>query len=464
MQDHQKIGDAVDTVNRMRSLYDSGDTRSYSFRRDRLLELKAAVIKYEKKIAGALFADLHKGPEEAYATETGLVLAEINLTLSKLRRWMRPQRVPTNLANLPSTSKILRDPLGVVLIVAPWNYPFMLTILPLIGAIAGGNVAVLKPSELAVATAVLLDEMIGETFDRDYVHVVQGDGAAIVPSLMKAFRFDHIFYTGNPAVGRAIYQQAAADLVGVTLELGGKSPAIVEADANLKIAARRIALGKYINSGQTCVAADFVLVHQLVADRFVEYMKQTIESFFGKNPAESPSYGRIIHERRFDKLVSFLDQGEIVFGGQHNRADRYIAPTLIRNVPPDAPIMGEEIFGPILPVFSFRTREEAAAIIARHPNPLAFYLFTADRGTEKYWIEETAFGGGCVNNTGWQFANPHLPFGGLGNSGIGSYHGKFSFESFTRPKAVMKTPLWIDPAIKYPPFAGKINWFKRLIR
>lgn len=448
----------------MREYFETGITVSLEFRKKQLQALKKTVIKYESLISEALFSDLRKNPEETYVTETGLLLAEINTTLKNLRSWMQPRQVPTNLANLPSSSKIYRDPLGVVLIMAPWNYPLQLLLIPLVGAIAGGNCAVLKPSELAPATAVIAEKIITETFSSHYVKLIQGDGAVVIPEMMKAFRFDHIFYTGSIAVGKLIYQMAASDLVPVTLELGGKSPAIVEKDAHIAVAARRIAIGKFANAGQTCIAPDYVLVQQTIKEKFLIILKDTLTRFYSENASDSYEYGKIINETRFDKLVNYLSQGRIVYGGQYNKAKLFIAPTVMENVSLDAPLMREEVFGPILPVYDYNTREEALSIVQRNPNPLAFYLFTNSNKIENEWITKLAFGGGCINNADWHFTNHHLPFGGVGFSGIGAYHGKFTFETFTRAKSVMKTPTWFDPAIKYPPLKGKLKLFKKLIR
>jgi len=450
-------------LEKMRHYFNSGATRSYDFRKKQLQKIRQAVRQNETAIAEALYGDLKKSPEEAYASETGLLLAEIRVTLNSLRKWMRPQRVGTDLANFPSSATIYRDPLGVVLIIAPWNYPLQLLLIPMIGAIAGGNCVVLKPSEAAPATAALIEKIIGACFDEVYIKVVQGDGAAVVPAMMNAFRFDHIFYTGSVPVGKSIYRLAAEKLVPVTLELGGKSPAIVEEDADITRAAKRIVLGKFINTGQTCVAPDYVLVHTAVKDKLVEALKATIQQFYGENTTGSYDYGRIINARRFDKLVSYLGQGRVLYGGQYDKNELFMAPTLVE---PDAdsPLMTEEIFGPVLPIVSFQTHAQARHMVERNPNPLAFYLFTASAKKEQEWINAVPFGGGCINNTAWYFTNHHLPFGGVGNSGMGAYHGKYTFDTFTRPKPVMKTPNWFDPALKYPPFRGKLKLFKWLIR
>jgi len=455
----------IEELQAIRRYYQGGATKSYAFRREQLRRLKQAVQKNEAAIAEALYLDLKKSPEEAYATETGLIIAEINVALQHLHKWMSPKAAHTNLVNLPSGSKIYRDPLGVVLIIGPWNYPLQLQLIPLVGAIAGGNTAVLKPSEIAPATAALIDKIISETFLPDYIKVVQGDGAIVVPGMMKNFRFDHVFYTGSIPVGRAIYKLAADQLVPVTLELGGKSPAIVAKDANISVAARRIVLGKFLNAGQTCIAPDYVLVHHSIKEKFIARLKEAILKFYTSDPDTSTEYGKIINEKRFDTLISYLGTGNIIHGGKYNKQDLFIEPTLIEEVPdPLSPLWTDEIFGPILPVISFETFEQAKALVERNINPLAFYLFTTDRKNEHRWIEEVSFGGGCVNNTAWHFSNHHLPFGGVGSSGIGSYHGKNTFDTFTRAKPVMKTPVWFDPPLKYPPFKGKLKLFKWFFR
>ncbi|HLZ86886.1 MAG TPA: aldehyde dehydrogenase [Puia sp.] len=448
----------------LRRFFQSGATRSYAWRRQQLRLLQEAIRAEETTIHQALYADLKKSPEEAYATETGLVLAEIRHTLKHLAKWMAPQRAGTNLVNLPAASYVYRDPLGVVLVIAPWNYPLMLSLVPLAAALAAGNTVVLKPSELAPSTAAVIEKLLTRIFPPELVRVVQGDGATVVPGLIRQFRFDHIFFTGSVPVGQAIYRLAAEQLIPVTLELGGKSPVIVGKDANLRVAARRIVVGKFANAGQTCVAPDYLLVHADVQEALLSALPETINDFYGAQPRDSYDYGRIINGKRFDTLVGYLADGGIFCGGDHDRAALYIGPTLLTGVSPDAPVMREEIFGPLLPVFAYRTTEEAMAFVRRYPDPLAFYLFTADKGLQKAWIEGVSFGGGCINNTDWHFANPHLPFGGVGKSGIGAYHGKYSFDVFTHAKGVMRTPTLIDPAIKYPPFKGKMKWFKRFIR
>jgi aldehyde dehydrogenase (NAD+) len=448
----------------LREYYDSGATKPIDFRIRQLKALKQLVIKSEASIADALQKDLHKSQEEAYATETGLLLAEISHALSHLRKWMAPVSVKTSFANIPSSSKIYRDPLGVVFIIAPWNYPFQLVMIPLIAAIAAGNCVVVKPSEMAPATADLIEKMITEIFPANYVLVVKGPGDKVIPPMLDSFRFDHIFYTGSTFVGRQIYKLAADKLVPVTLELGGKSPVVVEPDADLFVTARRITFGKWLNAGQTCIAPDYLLVHESVKDKLIEAIIKSIKDFYTDNPGESHDFGRIINESRFKKLVTYLDNGQVVYGGDHDISQLYIGPTILDNVDVEGSIMKDEIFGPILPVITYRNIREAMAIVTMNPDPLAFYLFTRNKEVVDAWINDTSFGGGCINNTAYHFANYHLPFGGVRASGMGTYHGKFSFELFSRPKSVMKTPFWFDPRIKYPTFKGKIKLLKKIFR
>ncbi len=451
-------------LEKMRNYFNSGDTLSYAFRIEQLKKFKRAILSHEEEIYAALYSDLKKSREETYASELGLLLAEINTAIKNLRRWMQPLPVKTDLVNLPSRSRIYRDPLGIVLIIAPWNYPLQLLLIPMVGAIAGGNGVVLKPSELAPATAAVTEKIITEIYSPEYVRVVTGDGSAVIPDMMNSFRFDHVFYTGSIPVGKIIYQLAAKELIPVTLELGGKSPAIVEEDADLNSAARRIVLGKFLNAGQTCIAPDYVLVHESVKTKLVDKLRLVINKFYTTDASSSYDYGKIINERRFDKLISYLSQGKIIAGGEHNRSTLYIAPTIMDDVSMNSSLMKEEIFGPILPVLSFQTMDEANLIVQQNPNPLAFYLFTAGKKKEREWIRRIPFGGGCVNNTDWHFTNHYLPFGGVGSSGFGAYHGKYTFDTFTRAKPVMKTPSWFDPSIKYPPFKGKLKLFKWVIR
>lgn len=447
-----------------RQFFQSGATRSASFRKQQLKKLKKAVLENEEALYKALYNDLKKSKEECWATEIGFFLAELNATLKHLDAWMEPDRKPTNLLNLPSTCEVISEPLGTVLIISPWNYPFQLLFTPLLGSIAAGNTTVLKPSEFAPSTAAVMKEIITNNFSPEFILYVEGAGAEVIPHMMESFTFDHVFYTGSTQVGKIIYQMAAKRLVPVTLELGGKSPCVVEADASLEVAARRILTPKFSNCGQMCVAPDYVLVHHSVKDALVQQMKKVIQKFFGEDASQSSEYGKIINEKQFDRLVGYLSNGKIVHGGRHEREQLYIEPTLLENVALDSAVMQEEIFGPILPIIPFNHSEEAKKIIAQHPNPLAFYVFSGSNSKAQEWIDHTPFGGGCVNNASWHLTNHHLPFGGRGFSGTGKYHGKYSFDVFSHQKAVMRTPTWFDPAMKYPPFKGKLRLFKWLIR
>lgn len=454
----------ISSLEAMRSYFSSGATQSHRFRKEQLQQLKASILKHEQDLYDALYADLKKSPEESWVTETGLVISELNAAIKHLRDWMEPERAGTNLLNLPSRSRVMREPLGVVLIIGPWNYPVQLLLNPLVGAIAAGNCVVLKPSEFAPASAAIMARIIEEVFPRNYIRYVPGDGATVIPEMMNHFSFDHVFYTGSTQVGKIIYKMAAERLVPVTLELGGKSPCVIEDDANIKVAARRIAIAKFSNAGQMCVAPDYLLVHEQVKDKLIDALKETTEQFFSRNPMESYNYGRMINEKQFSRVSSYLSNGTVVFGGVADRDQLYISPTLLTDIHPGAPIMQDEIFGPVLPVLSFTDRAGAKAVIARHPNPLAFYIYTSSRAREKEWLQAVPAGGSCVNNCSWHLTNHNLPFGGRGFSGTGNYHGKYTFDTFSHKKAVMKTPTWFDPAVKYPPFKGKLKLFKWVIR
>ena len=448
----------------LQNYFKTGETKSYAFRLKQLKKLKQSILKHEDDLYDALNKDLKKSKEETWVTETGMVLSELSAALKHLKSWMEPERVSTNLLNMPSSSRIIPEPLGVVLIIGPWNYPFQLVINPLIGAIAAGNCTVIKGSEFAPATGAVIKKIIEETFAANYILFVEGDGATVVPAMLNNFTFDHIFYTGSTSVGKLIYKMAAENLIPVTLELGGKSPCVVEEDANIKIAAKRIAITKYSNCGQMCVAPDYILVHKNKKDELVEALKKSIADFYGEDSATNYNYGKIINEKQFDRLTNYLQQGNILYGGKTNKAQLFIEPTIIDNVSVDDSIMKDEIFGPILPIIIYNTKEEALTIIEKNKNPLAFYVFTSSSSNEKFWINNVAFGGGCVNNASWHLTNHNLPFGGRGFSGTGNYHGKNSFNTFSHKKAVMKTPTWFDPSIKYPPFKGKLKIFKWIIK
>ncbi|RFS22823.1 aldehyde dehydrogenase [Chitinophaga silvatica] len=443
--------------------FQSGATLPYSFRRQQLKLLKKGIKKFEERILSALQADLRKHPVEAYSSEVGFLYEEINYMLENLKSWMEPEIVSSPFVTYPSSSRVYKQPLGLTLIIGPWNYPFMLLISPLLGAIAGGNCAIIKPSELAPNTAVVTAELIKEVFDPAYITVVQGDGAEVIPGLM-SHRFDHVFFTGSIPVGKKIMEMAVPHLTPVTLELGGKSPCLVDEKVNISVAAKRIVWGKYWNAGQTCVAPDYVLVHQSVKQQLVDAMKDAIVKFFGEDPAKSPDYARMINTRRFDTVANYLKEGHIVHGGKTDRDQLYIAPTILEDVEWSDPIMQEEIFGPVLPVLTYTELPQAIAAIQQHPYPLAMYVFTKQRKVERMVIEQLRFGGGCINNTIVHLTNPDLPFGGHGYSGMGRYHGKYSFDTFTHLKGMLKTGTWLDVPIKYPPFGNKLKMIKQIMK
>lgn len=451
------------SIQPLRSYFATGDTQSYAFRIEQLQRLKKAVLDAEKELYQALYADLKKTQEDAWATEIGFFLSELNHTIKNLKQWMEPTSVATNLVNLPSASFIVQEPLGVVCIIAPWNYPFQLLFTPLIGAIAGGNCAVLKPSEFAPATAAVMQKIIHSLFSDNYILYIEGEGAAVLPPLLTENRFDHIFYTGSTLVGKIIYKLAAEQLVPVTLELGGKSPAVICEDANLRVAARRLANPKFSNCGQMCIAPDYILVPPALKDKLIEELIIAIQAFYGKEAETSEHYGKIINEKQWLRLNAYLGDGKIVYGGKSNKEKLFIEPTIMVDVSPEAKIMQDEIFGPLLPILTYERKEEALSIIQKNPNPLAFYVFAENKNDQQYWLTNVPSGGACINNATMHITNHDLPFGGRGFSGTGGYHGKSSFDTFTHSKSVLKTPTWIDPSFKYPPYKGKAWLLKRLI-
>ncbi len=444
--------------------YQEGVTLSYEFRKSQLLLLKSAIEAYQDEIIEALSEDLGKSEFESYTTEIGFVLSEINYTIKHLHRWMKPQKPTSPMALFPSKSSIINQPYGKCLIIAPWNYPFQLQIAPLIAAIAGGNTALLKPSELTPNTASLLSKMIRSTFSESYIDIIEGNGAEIVPLAIDQYQPNLILFTGSTAVGRIIAQHAAKYLIPTILELGGKSPCIVDGSTPVKTTAKRILMGKTINAGQTCVAPDYVLVYEKFAHEFVDSMKHAIDDFYGKDIEESTDYTKIVNEHHFNRLIKLLDGCEILHGGNHNIEKLFIEPTLVKVNNLDHPIMKEEIFGPILPIISFQNEEELYQIIEKNPNPLALYIFSSNKSLTQRITQKVSFGGGCVNNTLMHLVTPEMPFGGVGNSGQGSYHGKFGFDAFTHKKSVLKTGFWFDLKQKYPPYsAGALKLIKKFL-
>ena len=442
-----------------RSYFQTGATLPYDARRDALRRLDKAITRFEGDFTAALHNDLGKSTTEAYISEIGLLHGEINYALRHLRRWMRPKRKATPLANLPGRQWVLPSPYGVALILAPWNYPLLLSLAPLVGALAAGNCALLKPSELAPATTEVLSSLIEETFPKELVGVVNG-GAEVAQGLLE-LPFDYIFYTGNGRVGRYVMEKAAAHLTPVTLELGGKSPVIVTRSAAVRQAARRIVFGKFLNCGQTCVAPDYILVEPSVHAELVACLKEEIVAQYGAQPLANPDYGHIINARHFDRLMGLITAENVVWGGAANPAALQIAPTLLDHVTADDAVMQEEIFGPLLPIIEVPDIEAAAQFVSQRPHPLALYLFTRERRVAQRIIEGLSFGGGCVNDVLVHIAATNLPFGGVGASGMGVYHGHDSFATFSHPKAILKRATWWDPRFRYAPYTP---FMRRLLR
>lgn len=440
----------------------SGVTRSIDFRIESLKKLQIAVLQHEKEIQEALRLDLGKPEFESYASEIGIVLNEIRSALKNVRSWSKPHKVRTPLAIFPGKSCIIPEPFGVVLIISPWNYPFQLAMVPLIGAMAAGNCCLIKPSEFASQTSALVKKIIANTFPSNFVSVVEGDVKAAKKILRE--KFDYIFYTGGTNAARSIMESAAKHLTPVTLELGGKSPAIVDRECDVQSAAKRIVWGKFFNTGQTCVAPDYVVVHQSIKRELIDHMVNTLQKFYGDDASQSEDYGRIINAKHFDRLRALMKNGKIVTGGKSSKKDRYIAPTLLDNVEWSDPVMQEEIFGPILPILSYDDLTAVIAKIRQRPKPLSLYLFSTNKQTQEEILNTLQFGGGCINDTLSHFANAKLPFGGIGESGMGQYHGKHSFNLFSHQKAILKKPKWLDLPIRYPPYKGKLKIVKLILR
>lgn len=439
----------IDIVVAQKELFRSGKTLDIEFRISALKALKAALHKWEKPLAEALWADLHKSYEEAYLTELSIVMGEIDTHIRHLKQWAAPKRCSTPLKMFPSRSKIISEPLGSALIISPWNYPVQLLLNPLVGAISAGCTAILKPSPYVERVSKVVEQLIAETFDENYIAVVQGNRD--VNSALLEQRYDIIFFTGSPSLGRKVMAAAAKNLTPVVLELGGKSPCIVDKCAKLDVVARRIAWGKSLNAGQTCIAPDYLLVHKDVKEQLIEALRREFRSLLGENPKEFHHFVRIVNDKAFDRLVGYLEGADVVFGGEHDKSERYIAPTIIDNVAPESPIMQEEIFGPIFPIVTFSETEEAIDFVNKREKPLALYYF-GDNKTAKYVLKHTSSGGACVNDTIMHIANERLPFGGVGNSGMSSYHGKESFDVFSHRRAVVTTPTWLDLPFRYMPY------------
>lgn len=442
--------------------FNSGITLDVKERIANLKKLRTAILDNEQNIYDALKADLGKSKFESYATEIGYVLEEIRYHIAHLKRWAEPQYSTTPITNFPATSYTINEPLGTVLIIAPWNYPFQLIIAPLIGAISAGNTAILKPSEISANTSDLLEKLVNKTFDPGCIKVVVGD-ASTTKSLLK-LDFDHIFFTGSPRVGKIIVQEAAKKMIPCTLELGGKSPCIVDKEVNVKLAATRIIWGKLINAGQTCIAPDYLLVHSDIKDKLLIELKNAIIKAYGAEASISPDYPRIISKAHMENLSSLIENTNVVYGGNYNVNEKYFEPTIVDNISVDMPIMKQEIFGPIIPIIAFDNLDDAIKIVKSLPKPLALYYFSNCKQKQKKIVNNISAGGITINDVIMHFASNKLPFGGVGNSGAGKYHGKFSFDTFSNKKSVVLKSTWIDIPIRYAPFKNKLGIVKWLIR
>ncbi len=455
--------DIEELVKKQRKYFTLGATRSVVFRCDVLEKLEMEIRVREQKICEALKADLNKSGFESYMTEIGLVLSEIRYLRRHLRSFVRPRKHLTPLAHFHGKSFTVPEPYGVALIMSPWNYPFMLCMEPLAGAIAAGNCCILKPSAYAPAVSALIRELIEASFPPEYVAVVEGgreENAALLEQ-----RFDYIFFTGGVEVGKLVLEKASRSLTPVTLELGGKSPCIIDGTADLKTAAKRLAFGKFLNAGQTCVAPDYLLIQEDVKEQFLELFEKAVRSMYGEKPLENPDYPRIVNERHFERISGLFDGKKIRMGGERNRERLQIAPTVLDQVGADAPVMQEEIFGPVLPVLTFRQIDEAEEFVNSREKPLACYIFTKDKETERRLLSSLSFGGGCVNDTIIHLATSRMGFGGVGRSGMGSYHGRKSFETFSHEKSIVKKYNWIDLPIRYQPYTkGKERLLKLFLR
>ena len=443
-----------------RNLFNSQKTKNLKFRKMYLEKLKEVLLKNEELLYDSIYKDFGKSKFDTFTTEISFVLKDINYFLKNLNSLAKPKKVRTNLANQLGSSKIYPEPLGCTLVIGAWNYPYQLSLSPVVAALAAGNTCILKPSEIAENTMKAMAKIINENFPKDYFYVAEG-GIEETTEILK-LKFDKIFFTGSPKVGQIIYEAAAKHLTPVTLELGGKSPAIVTSSANFEVAAKRIVWGKFLNAGQTCVAPDYILVDEKVKDSFLDSLQSYIQKF--NYHSESENYTQIINQRNFDRLVNLIDQEKVYFGGKTDAAKRYIEPTIMHDVTWNDKVMQEEIFGPILPVLTFKNFNEALLQIAAYEKPLSAYLFSDNSEEKEEFTTKISFGGGCINDVVMHLSNDYLPFGGVGNSGIGNYHGKYGFDAFSHQKAVLDRATWGEPDLKYPPYTDKrLNWIKKLL-
>lgn len=450
-----------DLIQKQKQFFRSGKTRNVDFRKEQLLLLKQAILSHKNEIITALKTDLSKPQFEAYIGEIHLITAEINHMLKQLTNWTKPQKVKTPLAHFPASSSVLAEPRGIVLIMAPWNYPFQLLLIPLIGAIAAGNCAILKPSEHAPASSTLIATIIEKIYSPEYIAVIEGD-ATTAQAVLKE-QFDYIFFTGSSRVGKLVMQAAAQHLTPLTLELGGKNPCIVTESANINCAAKRIVWGKFFNAGQNCVSPDYILVQETVKKTLIEKIKIWITRFYGNDPATSPDYARIINKQHTERLASLLSNGTVIEGGQVDKVNHFIAPTLLDNVQLNSPLMTEEIFGPLLPIIPYNSLNEVITFINERPHPLALYLFCSKKSEQTTITQQTQSGGICINDTLLHAASPYLPFGGIGASGFGAYHGKKTFDTFSHYKAIVQNSCKLDTGIRYAPYTKKHTWLQKFL-
>ncbi|PGT76590.1 aldehyde dehydrogenase family protein [Bacillus sp. AFS040349] len=458
----QSLNTVEKSVRRQKEFFRNGQTKSKDFRVNMLKKLADQIRKNEEKICHALKQDLNKSETEAYVTEIGFLLEEISFTLKHIDKWMKPEKVKTAKTHIGSKGFKVAEPYGVTLIIAPWNYPFQLQLAPLIGAIAAGNTAILKPSELTPHTSRLLAEIIGDAFPSEYIEVLEG-GVETTTYLLEQ-DFDYIFFTGSVPVGKIVMEAAAKRLIPITLELGGKSPCIVDETANIELAAKRIAFGKFINAGQTCIAPDYLFVHKKVKHLFLTELKKVIVDFYGEKPLENDEFTRIVNERHFQRLKNYLSDGTVLFGGETDEASLKIEPSLLEPESMTSAVMTDEIFGPIFPVLEFENIQTIIDFVTDRPKPLALYLFTTTEENEKRVTESISFGGGCINDTLMHIATPYLPFGGVGESGIGTYHGESSFAAFSHYKSVLKQTNRFDFHFRYPNAKNGLKLIKRLMK
>ncbi len=432
-----------------------------SYRKDKLKQLLIAVIKYEKKIVNALYLDFKKPEFETIITETNYVVSDLKQTIKNIDKWAKPKKVLPSLLNFPSKDFIFSEPYGNVLIIAPWNYPYQLALCPLIAAVAAGNKVTIKPSELTLNTSKIILKIINEVFDKNHVEVVEG-GIEVSQKLLEQ-RWDYVFFTGSVPIGKIVAKAAAQFMTPVTLELGGKNPCIVDENCNIQLTAKRIVWGKFINAGQTCIAPDYLLVHKNSKAKIITALKEQIVLAYGEDPEISSDFARIVNKKNWERLSELLKNETILFGGQTNSIDYYIAPTLLDESKLESLVMKDEIFGPILPIISFEDEKEIDTIISHYEKPLSLYVFSSNKTWAKAIIKKYSFGGGCINDTVIHFSNNRLPFGGVGNSGIGSYHGKKSFDPFSHKKSIVIKATWLDIPFRYAPYKNKLKLIKRFL-